>query len=120
MRRVNLVAGDVLFQKGDPADDAYLILDGVIEIFADDLIATLDNDEIFGESGLVGNPRMASATARTDCRLIAFSVEELRRSIRNEPETAEKLIEVMIRRLGDTVDELARLRAARSGSSAPR
>ena len=112
MRRVNLKAGEVLFDKGDPADDAYLILDGVIEISAKDLIATLEKDEIFGESGLVGNPRMAGAMARTDCRLIAFSVEELRHSIRTEPETAERLVEVMIRRLTNTVDELARLRAA--------
>ncbi len=112
MRRVTLKAGDVLFDKGDAADDAYLILDGVIEISAKDLIATLEKDEIFGESGLVGNPRMAGATARTDCRLIAFSVDELRHSIRTEPESAEKLVEVMIRRLTHTVDELARLRAA--------
>ncbi len=112
MRRVNLKAGEVLFRKGDPAADAYLILDGVIEISANKLEATLEKDEIFGESGLVGNPRMAGATARTDCRLLAFSVEELRHSIRNEPETAEKLVEVMIRRLTHTVDELARLRAA--------
>ncbi len=114
MRRVTLKAGDVLFDKGDPADDAYLIIHGVIEITAKDLLATLEKNEIFGESGLVGNPRMAGATARTDCRLIAFTVEELRHSIRNEPDTAEMMVEVLIRRLTSTVDELARLRTAQS------
>ena len=66
MRRVTLKAGEGLFDKGDPADDAFLILDGVIEIIAEDQLATLEKDEIFGESGLVGNPRMASAMRPED------------------------------------------------------
>ena len=116
MRRLNLKSGEVLFHKGDVADNAYLILDGVIEISGKELKATLEKHEIFGESGLVGNTRVADATAQTDCRLMAFSVDELRHSIRTEPETAEQLVEVMIRRLAYTVDELEKLRFARSNT----
>ncbi len=111
MRRVNLKAGDVLFHKGDPADDAYLIMDGVIEISGEKLKATLNKSEIFGESGLVGNPRMADATAHTDCQLMAFSVDQLRNAIRTQPDTAETLVEAMIRRLASTVDELENVHA---------
>lgn len=111
MRRLNLNAGDVLFKRGDPANHAYFIMDGEIEISGNNLRATLARSEIFGESGLVGNPRMADAVARTNCRLMAFSVNELRNFIRTEPETAEALIEAMIRRLTSTVRELQSLHA---------
>ncbi len=111
MRKVNLKAGDVLFRKGSPADDAYLIMNGVMKISGIMLKATLERSEIFGESGLVGNPRMADAIAHTDCQLMAFSVDELRDSIRTQPDLAEALIEAMIRRLASTVNELENVRA---------
>ena len=106
MRRVNLAAGDVLFEKGETADEAYLIMDGRIEISSDALTVELGKDELFGESGLVGNKRQAAATAITDCRLFAVSVEELRGSITSEPDTALLLIEALIRRLAYTLNEL--------------
>jgi len=106
MRRINLAAGDVLFEKGDAATDAFLIMDGTIEISSDVLSVELGGDELFGESGLVGNTRQASAAAKTDCRLFAVSVDELRDSIRAEPETAMMLIEALIRRLAYALNEL--------------
>ena len=112
MRRVNLKAGEVLFHKGDAATDAYVIIDGAIEISGNSLNTIMENPELFGESGLVGNPRMADAIARTDCRLMAFSVDELRNAIRTVPDTAEKMIEVMIRRLAFTCAELEKAHSA--------
>lgn len=106
MRRVNLTAGDVLFKKGDTANEAYLIMDGTIEISSDVLSVELGGDELFGESGLVGNRRQAAAIAKTDCRLFAVSVEELRKSITSEPDTALLLIEALIRRLAYALNEL--------------
>ena len=106
MRRVNLAAGEVLFQKGEPASEAYLIMDGTIEISSEALTAELGKDELFGESGLVGNTRQAAAIAKTDCRLFAVSVDELRQSIKSEPDTALLLIEALIRRLADTLSQL--------------
>lgn len=106
MRRVNLSTGEVLFEKGDPADEAYLIMDGVIEIKSDAISAELGKDELFGESGLVGNTRQAAAIAKTDSRLFAVSVDELRKSIASEPDTAMLLIEALIKRLADTLGEL--------------
>ena len=106
MRRVNLAAGEILFQKGDIADEAYLIMDGTIEISSEVLAVDLGKDELFGESGLVGNTRQAAAIAKTDCRLFAVSVDELRHSITSDPDTALLLIEALIRRLADTLNKL--------------
>ncbi len=106
MRRVNLVTGAVLFEKGDTANEAYLIMDGTIQISSDALSVELGKDELFGESGLVGSTRQAAAIAKTDCRLFAVSVDELRKSITSEPDTALLIIEALIRRLGYTLNEL--------------
>ncbi len=111
MRRIFLKSGDVLFHKGDDAGDAYLILYGAIEISANDMKVTLLKSELFGESGLIGTPRMATATARGKCHLMVYSVDELRHAIQTEPKTAEMLIEVLIRRLAYTVDQLERLQS---------
>lgn len=106
MRRINLAAGEILFEQGDAATDAYLIMDGTIEIRSNALAVEIGKDELFGESGLVGNNRQAAAIAKTDCRLFAVSVNELRDSIKAEPETAMALIEALIRRLAFALNEL--------------
>lgn len=106
MRRVNLAAGEGLFEKGEVATEAFLIMDGMIEITSNAITVELGKNELFGESGLVGNTRQASATAKTDCRLFAVSVDELRGSITSDPETAMLLIEALIHRLADTLNQL--------------
>lgn len=106
MRTVYLAAGDTLFDQGDEADEAYLVMDGTVEISTDAFKAEIGRDELFGESGLVGNKRQAAAAAKTDCRLLSVTVDELRQSIRSEPETAMLLIEALIRRLADTLSAL--------------
>ena len=50
MRRVNLTAGEVLFEKGEIANEAYLIMDGTIEISSEALAVELGKDELLGES----------------------------------------------------------------------
>ena len=111
MRRINLASGDILFRKGDEAGDAYLIVQGEIVISASTMTVTLQKGELFGESGLIGNPRMATATAQGNCRLIVFAADEFRQAILTEPKTAEMLIEVLIRRLAHTVDQLENVRS---------
>ncbi len=106
MRRVDIKENETLFKKGDDAGDAYLIITGSIKVSAPGMTAVLRKNELFGESGLTGNPRMATTTALEDCHLLAFSVDELRNTIRADPDTAESLVEVMIRRLAHTVSEL--------------
>lgn len=114
MRRVNLGAGEILFRKGDPATEAFLIMDGTIEISSEALTAELGKDELFGESGLVGNARQANASAKTNCRLFAVSIAELRKSITSDPDTALLLIEALIRRLADTLNKLESARKLNS------
>ncbi len=65
-------ADTVLFKQGDEADAAYLVQQGSIEISigegeARKILNTITDGALFGEMALISNqPRMATATARTD------------------------------------------------------
>jgi len=106
MRGINLSAGETLFRKGEKAREAYVIMDGTIEISSDVLSVELGKDELFGESGLVGNTRQAGAIAKTDCRLFAITVDELRDAINTAPDTALLLVQALIQRLAATLSDL--------------
>ena len=64
--------GDIIFQKGDPADRMFIIAEGEVEIaIGEQVVEVLGPEMIFGEMALVTHePRSGTARARTDCRLI--------------------------------------------------
>ena len=106
MRKINLSAGETLFRKGEEAGEAYMVLAGTIKISSDVLSVDLGKEELFGESGLVGNIRQADAIAKTDCRLFALTADEFRDSIKTSPDTALRLVEVLIHRLAYVISDL--------------
>lgn len=68
--------GELIFRQGYPADDAYIVKEGEVEIFNEEndgsekQIAILKSGEMFGEIGILDDaPRSASARAHTDCVL---------------------------------------------------
>ena len=73
--RVGFDPGKQLMRQGDPADAAYLIIDGHAEVIAETpagpvILATLGANEIVGEMGILCNvPRNATVCAKD--RLIA-------------------------------------------------
>ena len=58
---------EVILEEGDETDDAYIILDGVIEVTKKGkVVATLTENNIFGEIAMVDQrPRTATCTAKT-------------------------------------------------------
>lgn len=74
-------AGQVIFLQGYPADYAYIIQSGDVEIYlelpdkTEQHIATLGIGEMFGELGILDDaPRSASARALTDCELQIMAI----------------------------------------------
>ncbi len=69
-----------VFHRGDAGDRFYLVLDGKLNVLAEDektVIATLQKGDPFGEIALVKNvPRTATVISRTDSSLLALDSKD--------------------------------------------
>lgn len=80
-------AGATLFEHGDAAAHAYMIIDGQIEISAEQggrhvVIAKLGPNEVFGELALISEqPRTATARALDDTEVMVITRDHLQRVI---------------------------------------
>jgi CRP-like cAMP-binding protein len=108
MRDMTLGAGDMLFARGDPGNDIYLVIEGRIRlsVLSPDgrelSFAHAVPGDIFGEiAALDGAPRSADATAITPVRLKALSRAALNRLLTASPAAALAIIKLLCERLRD-------------------
>jgi CRP/FNR family transcriptional regulator, cyclic AMP receptor protein len=96
----------------DPADSAYLIIDGEAEVVLEGpagpiIVATLHANEIFGEIAILCNaPR--NATVRAKGRLVALRIgkEPFLRMVREFPSMAVSIMQELAHRLEATNNQL--------------
>ncbi len=112
-REGSLETGEVLFEEGDPATAAFVITSGVIRISRAVLVdtnrtlAVLPAGTFCGEAGVIDEfPRSATASAATDCELVALPREPMQAWLARHPHSGVRVLE----HLGQQM--LARLRAA--------
>lgn len=74
---IEFKAGDMILQQGECGDTMYIIAEGRVEIDRNGVyIDTLEAGQIFGEIAVLESiERVASATAKTDCRLIPIDAK---------------------------------------------
>jgi CRP-like cAMP-binding protein len=128
--RVGYDAGKVMCRQGDPADAAYLIIEGEADIIVDTpsgplTIATLGAHDIVGEMAILGDvPRTATVQART--RLIALRIakDPFMRMVREFPTMAISIMRELAHRLELTnnqlrnaISEVQRLRGGGVGAT---
>ena len=67
MKKLFKQAGDVILNEGEVSTDAYIILKGQVDVIKNnEIIATLQENSLFGEIGLVDQrPRTATCVAKT-------------------------------------------------------
>ena len=86
-------AGASLIRQGDPGDSLFIVESGRIQISTAKPrkhLATLAAGDVLGEMALVtGEPRSASATAETDCRVWIVLKEDFDRATATSPHLAE-------------------------------
>lgn len=106
--RREVVVGEVLFEEGDKADQAYLILEGSIVIYRklgndEVVLATLGRGDIVGEMSLIDNqPRMASARVASDTKLTVITRDDLAARLgrlSEQDKVLRRLIDVFVNRL---------------------
>jgi EAL domain-containing protein (putative c-di-GMP-specific phosphodiesterase class I) len=115
-------AGTEIFGPGDAASAAYLILNGSIDLYADDggqrrLLATRRQHDLFGELALIGEaPRQSAAVAAEDSELVVIT----REIISARFETIDPLLRFcMSALLGRYSETVARIQVYAGRSPAP-
>jgi len=94
-------AGATVFEEGDAGDALYVILEGKVELrIAGGALETLGAGDIFGEMALIDqSPRVATAVAKTLCKLVPVSGSRFLGLVRQRPEFSLHLMKVMAKRL---------------------
>jgi CRP/FNR family cyclic AMP-dependent transcriptional regulator len=111
--RVGFDPGKRLMQQGDPADAAYLIIDGHAEVILETpagpvIVATLGANDFVGEMAILGDvPR--NATVRAKDRLIALRIskEPFMRMVREFPTMAVSIMQELAQRVDLTNKQLS-------------
>jgi CRP/FNR family transcriptional regulator, cyclic AMP receptor protein len=104
--------GANICSKGDPGTCLFAIGSGTVRISVpsvegkDAVLNVLGKGSIFGEIALLdGHPRTADATATTDCELYVIERRDFLPVMREEPDIALKIIEILCSRLRRTTDQ---------------
>jgi CRP-like cAMP-binding protein len=105
MGQRDLLPGEVIFQRGDPSEHAYVIESGQIEILKGEggrslRLALLGVGQIFGEMGLVDErPRVLTARAVTEAQVTTVTRDELVDMLFRRPEEGLKYLRMLFERL---------------------
>ena len=93
--------GEIIFREGDPATELYVIKSGRVDISTGNrLLATLDDNGIFGEMALIDKtPRSATVTAATDVELVPVNEKQFLFLVSQTPFFALKVMRVLAGRL---------------------
>jgi serine phosphatase RsbU (regulator of sigma subunit) len=121
LHRESVRAGQVIFEQESSGDDLYVVESGQVQVIRrlengmEDVIATLDAGEIFGEMALLEQqPRSARVIAHEDVKLLSISRQTFEYLIEESPAVAVHLLqrineqqEVLLNEKLRLVDELA-------------
>jgi CRP-like cAMP-binding protein len=109
MTELTFVPGQVLLRQGDPGNHLHVIAEGEVKPARatghrqESLLAVLAPGEMFGELSLFDpGPRISTATAFTEARLLALNHDDLKRWLQDRPQVAIRLLTQLARRLRRT------------------
>jgi CRP-like cAMP-binding protein len=94
-------AGEVIFRAFDMGAEMYVVLEGEVELaIGANVVETLGPGEPFGEMALIDQtPRVATATAKTPCKLAVIPERRFLFLVQTAPYFALQLMKVMADRL---------------------
>jgi CRP/FNR family cyclic AMP-dependent transcriptional regulator len=107
--------GDVVFNSGDSADYAYVIMEGAVDIITETesgpvVSFTLSQNQLIGELGVLNNtPRIATLVANGDLRAMKITAEMFFRILRENSEVALDVIRMLSDKLTRTNEKLEEL-----------
>jgi CRP/FNR family cyclic AMP-dependent transcriptional regulator len=105
-------AGEVIFQAGDPAREAYLLQEGRVRLIrrvgaSERSLRVVRPGDLFGETALVpGTPRTSTAVALIESSALALEQEALEHLLTGNPTVGMRVMQQLIRRLRDAEDQI--------------
>ncbi len=93
-RAVKFSPGEDLMRRGDPADSAYVIIEGDVEIIGETpagefVIGVLGRNALMGDMGVIKNePRGATVRAKTAVRALRIAADVFLRLLTDNPACA--------------------------------
>jgi CRP/FNR family transcriptional regulator, cyclic AMP receptor protein len=111
--RVAFDPGKQLMRQGDPADAAYLIIDGHADVIVETpagpvIVATVGANETVGEMAILGDvPRNATVCAKNRLVALRISKDLFMRMVREFPTMAVSIMQELAQRLDRTTNELS-------------
>ena len=107
-----LKAGETLFVEGEPADAAYFMLSGAIDLIARGAERRVESDALIGETALMTDVlRRASARAAEDSVALRIPGDVFRRVLSEFPQAAAKIRAAAAARTRDFLEQLDEVRA---------
>jgi EAL domain-containing protein (putative c-di-GMP-specific phosphodiesterase class I) len=110
--RRELFAGEVLYNQGEPSDCAWLLESGQVELVSvhgrrSARHGVFGAGELIGELGLLdGTPRSATATARSDCALLAIDRDQFMERLQAGDPILRTLVDSLLQRIRGLVATL--------------
>ena len=110
-------AGEELFQEGDPADGAYIIEEGEVDVLTGKdgqrvKVGTLGKSDLFGEMALIMNEtRSATIRAAQHLKVLKIDADVFLRLVTEDPEASLRVMRSLsekISRLTERYQELQR------------
>ncbi len=104
--------GEVLFMRGEPGDEIFVIVEGGVEIFVGGhVIALLGPGQLFGEMAVLGGgTRTAGGRAKGRTRLLFLKGKAIKLLVQQIPDLAFAIFSILIERL-DEANRLAQFLA---------
>jgi CRP-like cAMP-binding protein len=101
--------GQIIFQKGDAGDSLLAVLEGEVSISANSedgkeiILNTIPQGEMFGEIACIDSiERSATATALSNCTLLAINRNDFIPFLKTNPDIAIELLKALCLKLRDT------------------
>ena len=109
--KANLRAGETLFERGAPADAAFFVLTGALQLSSDNAERRVEAGSLIGETALMADVvRRVGAHAAEDCELLRVPGAVFRRVLSEFPGVAGKVRKAASARARSLIKQLDAVR----------
>jgi CRP-like cAMP-binding protein len=117
-KRLDFDPGQILFQQGDHAEAAFVVIQGSADILIETdngaaVIATAKDNDVIGELAVLCDiPRTATVRAKSELKTLQILRDDFLELVRSSPEAACEILRIIGKRLAERTLEVARLRSS--------